>query len=91
MATGQRELPGLEEMARGLVERARERPWAAVGVAAAAGYLLAGGFFTRPTRWLFRAAAGAMAVPAVRHQVIETWQRAMRDRGGRPQPAGTPV
>lgn len=87
MARMERELPGLGEMGRELAERARERPWAAVGMAVAAGYLVGGGFFTRPTRWLVRAAAGAMAVPAVREQALEAWRRARRERAERPEQA----
>jgi hypothetical protein len=64
------ELPGLGEIGRELVERVRERPLAASLIALAAGYLLGGGFFSRSTRWLARAALGALAVPAVREQVF---------------------
>ena len=48
-------------------------------IALATGYLLGGGFFSRSTRWLARAAMGALAVPAVREQVIaaarDMWPR----------------
>jgi hypothetical protein len=64
------ELPGLGEIGRELVERIRERPLAASLIGLAAGYLLGGGLFSRSTRWLARAAVGALAVPAVREQVF---------------------
>jgi ABC-type Fe3+ transport system permease subunit len=66
------------ELGRELSARARENPLAVAGVALAAGYLLGGGFFSRPTRWIARAAMGAMAVPAVRERVVSAV------RGARP-------
>lgn len=77
----------LGEMGRELADRARENPLAAAGVGLAAGYLLGGGFFSRPTRWLARAAVGAMMVPAVRERVLS----AFRDMGATAQGAAGPA
>jgi hypothetical protein len=66
-----------------VVERARENPALAIGAALAAGYLLGGGLFSRSTRWIARAALGALAVPEVRHRVLG----AIRSRGGEPAAA----
>jgi hypothetical protein len=66
----QRELPGMREVGEALTSRVRERPWAAVGVAIGAGYLLGGGFFSRPTRWMARASLGLLALPSVREWVF---------------------
>lgn len=68
--TEQRELPGMREVGEALTSRVRERPWAAVGVAVGAGYLLGGGFFSRPTRWIARASIGLLALPSVRERVF---------------------
>ena len=70
MAVEGRELPGIGDVGATLAERARGYPWGAIGAALVAGYLLGGGLFTRPTRWLFRAALGALAVPAVRERAV---------------------
>ncbi|HET7752291.1 MAG TPA: hypothetical protein VFK85_00150 [Anaeromyxobacteraceae bacterium] len=66
----QRELPGVREVSQVLTSRVRDRPWAAVGVAIGAGYLLGGGLFSRPTRWLARASLGLLALPSVRERVF---------------------
>ena len=66
----QRELPGVLEVGEVLASHVRARPWAAVGVAIGAGYLLGGGFFTRPTRWIARASLGLLALPSVRERVF---------------------
>lgn len=68
--TSQRELPGMREVGEALTSRVRERPWAAVGMAVAAGYLLGGGLFSRPTRWIARASFGLLALPNVRERVF---------------------
>jgi hypothetical protein len=82
----QKELPGLAEIGRELADRARERPLAAVCVGLATGYLLGGGLFSRPTRWLVRAVLGALAVPSVREQVLA----ALRElRSGAAEPAAS--
>jgi hypothetical protein len=64
----EKELPGLRDVGGALAAAARERPWTATCLALLAGYVLGGGLFTRPTRWLVRAAVGALAVPRVREQ-----------------------
>jgi hypothetical protein len=66
----QRELPGMREVGQALTSRVRARPWAAVAVGVGAGYLLGGGFFSRPTRWLARASVGLLALPSVRQRVF---------------------
>jgi len=66
----QRELPGVREVGVALTSRVRQRPWAAMGMAVGAGYLLGGGFFSRPTRWLARASVGLLALPDVRERVF---------------------
>jgi hypothetical protein len=77
-----KELPGVREVGSALAEAARDRPWVATGLALLAGYLLGGGLFTRPTRWLFRAALGALAVPRVRNDVLALLRRARPAYGG---------
>lgn len=68
--TEQRELPGVREVGEALTSRVRARPWAAVGIAVGAGYLLGGGLFSRPTRWIARASLGLLALPSVRERVF---------------------
>jgi hypothetical protein len=76
----QRELPGMREVGQALASRVRERPWAAVGVAIGAGYLLGGGLFSRPTRWIARASLGLLALPSVRERVSGVWQLLVNQR-----------
>jgi hypothetical protein len=73
--SNERELPGVREIGCALADAARARPWTATGVALLAGYLLGGGLFTRPTRWLLRAAIGALAVPRFRQQAVALVRR----------------
>jgi hypothetical protein len=70
-----RELPGLGEVWSALASGVREQPWTGVGAGFLVGYVLGGGLFTRPTRWLVRAVLGALAVPSVREQVTAPWRR----------------
>ena len=69
-----RELPGVGEVAHALADRARDCPWSAAAIGLGAGYLLGGGFFTRPTRWLFRVALAVLAVPSVRARAFRAWR-----------------
>jgi hypothetical protein len=84
-----KELPDLRAVGRAISDGARERPWAATGAALLAGYLLGGGLFTRPTRWLTRAALGALAVPRVREGALEALRR-MREPARAATPATAP-
>ncbi len=52
-----------------LPRRMREQPYAILGAAAAAGYFLGGGLFSRVTRPLVRLALGALLMPRVRLEV----------------------
>ena len=76
----QRELPGVREVGQALTSRVRARPWAAVGVAVGAGYLLGGGLFSRPTRWIARASVGLLALPSVRERVFGVVQQLRSQR-----------
>ena len=71
----QRELPGVLEVGGALTSRVKDRPWMAVGIAVGAGYLLGGGLFSRPTRWIARASLGLLALPSVRARVFEVAQQ----------------
>jgi hypothetical protein len=79
----ERELPSWKDVGATVVDRARENPALAIGAALAAGYLLGGGLFSRSSRWLVRAAVGALAVPEVRNRVLG----ALRSRGHEPAAA----
>jgi hypothetical protein len=51
-----------------IVRSVQERPWPTLLLAAAAGYVLGGGLFSRFTRLPARAAMGALLVPSFRER-----------------------
>jgi hypothetical protein len=60
---------GLGDVLDDLGRRVQERPYAVLGLAAAAGYVLGGGLFSPLTRPLARMAMGALLVPGFRERV----------------------
>jgi 1,4-dihydroxy-2-naphthoyl-CoA synthase len=82
MAQAEREAsPRLGEAAAEIVRSVRVRPWPTLLVAMLAGYVLGGGFFSRMTRPLARAAMGALLVPGFRERVVGA-ARSVTPRGG---------
>lgn len=65
------EASGLTELLDALTQRARERPYAVLGLGLATGYVAGGGLFSTWTRPLARAALGALLVPGFRDRVRE--------------------
>jgi hypothetical protein len=59
----------LGALLREVERRAREHPYPVLALAMMVGYLAGGGFFSRFTRPLARAAMGALLVPAVRDRM----------------------
>ena len=59
----------LAGVGEGLLRNVQERPYAALALAAMAGYVAGGGLFSTLTRPLARAAMGALLVPGVRERL----------------------
>jgi hypothetical protein len=69
-----------------LTRKLRERPYAVLGVAAAAGYLLGGGLFSRVTRPLVRMALGALVVPRLQSRAARAVEGLRRRLAEEPSP-----
>ena len=60
----------LGEVTADVLRGVQERPYPTLLLAAMAGYVMGGGFFSRLTRPLARAAMGALLVPGFRERVL---------------------
>jgi hypothetical protein len=70
----------LGEVGGGIIRSVQERPWPALLLAAAAGYVMGGGFFSRVTRPFARAAMGALLVPGFRERFAGAIQPPPKDQ-----------
>jgi hypothetical protein len=79
MAAGERSAGArLGDVGRDFVRGVQVRPWSMLLLSAAAGYVLGGGFFSRFTRPLARAALGALLVPGFRERFAGTTRTSPR-------------
>ncbi|GEJ56233.1 hypothetical protein [Anaeromyxobacter diazotrophicus] len=59
----------IQEILEGLGQRVQERPYPMLALGVFAGYVAGGGFFSKLTRPMARAALGALLVPGVRERL----------------------
>jgi hypothetical protein len=69
-----------------LAHRTREQPYAVLGIAAFAGYVLGGGLFSRVTRPLVRLALGALVVPRLQSRASRAAEGFRRHLSSEPAP-----